>query len=113
VRIPKHTGWASHYEKFVRVSHQWSIVGIAVTLKAEGGTISEARIGLTNMGNTPLRARGVEQALVGRSAADLGDACDAVADGTNPPSDLNGDSDYRRHLARVLTRRAVITALRG
>jgi aerobic carbon-monoxide dehydrogenase medium subunit len=113
VRIPKHTGWGSHYEKFVRVSHQWSIVGIAVAVKAEGGTISEARIGLTNMGNTPLRARGVEQALVGRSAADLGDACDAVADGTNPPSDLNGDADYRRHLARVLTRRAVITALGG
>ena len=65
------------------------------------------------MGNTPLRARGVEQALVGRSAADLGDACDAVTDGTNPPSDLNGDADYRRHLARVLTRRAVLTALRG
>ena len=64
-------------------------------MKAEGGTISEARIGLTNMGNTPLRARGVEQALVGRSAADLGDACDSVADGTNPPSDLNGDADYR------------------
>ena len=74
VRIPKHTGWGSHYEKFVRVSHQWSIVGVAVAVKAEGGTISEARIGLTNMGITPLRARGVEQALVGRSAADLGDA---------------------------------------
>ena len=113
VRIPKHTGWGSHYEKFVRVSHQWSIVGVAVAVKADGGTISEARIGLTNMGNTPLRARGVEQALVGRSAADLGDACDSVADGTNPPSDLNGDADYRRHLARVLTRRAVITALGG
>ena len=113
VRIPKHTGWASHYEKFVRVSHQWSIIGVAVALEADGGTISEARIGLTNMGNTPLRARGVEQALVGRSAADLGDVCDSVADGTNPPSDLNGDADYRRHLARVLTRRAVLTALRG
>jgi aerobic carbon-monoxide dehydrogenase medium subunit len=113
VRIPKHTGWGSHYEKFVRVSHQWSIVGIAVALHADGGTIREARIGLTNMGNTPLRARGVEQALVGRSADDLGDVCDAVVDGTNPPSDLNGDADYRRHLARVLTRRAVLTALRG
>ena len=65
------------------------------------------------MGSTPLRARAVEQALVGRSAADLGDACAAAADGTNPPSDLNGDADYRRHLARVLTRRAVLTALGG
>ena len=113
VRIPKHTGWGSHYEKFVRVSHQWSIVGIAVAVKAEGGTISEARIGLTNMGSTPLRARAVEEALVGRSVDDLGDACSHAADGTNPPSDLNGDADYRRHLARVLTRRAVAAALGG
>jgi len=113
VRIRKHTGWATHYEKFVRVSHQWSIVAVAVALRAEAGTIREARIGLTNMGSTPLRARAVEEALVGRSADDLGDVCAQVADGTNPPSDLNGDADYRRHLARVLTRRAVQTALRG
>ena len=113
VRIPKHTGWGSHYEKFVRVSHQWSIVAVAATVKAEGGTITQARIGLTNMGNTPLRARSVEQALVGRAVTDLGDACDSAAEGTNPPSDLNGDADYRRHLARVLTRRAVSTALGG
>ena len=79
----------------------------------EGGTIAEARIGLTNMGSTPLRARSVEEALVGRSASDLGDACASAADGTNPPSDLNGDADYRRHLAGVLTRRAVSTALGG
>lgn len=113
VRIRKHTGWASHYEKFVRVSHQWSIVAVAVALEVEGGTIRQARVGLTNMGSTPLRARGVEEALRGRTAADLGDACSGAADGTNPPSDLNGDADYRRHLANVLTRRAVTTALGG
>ncbi len=113
IRIPKHTDWVSHYEKFVRVSHQWSIVGVAAALRVEGGTIAEARIGLTNMGSTPLRARSVEEALVGRSASDLGDACASAADGTNPPSDLNGDADYRRHLAAVLTRRAVSTALGG
>lgn len=113
VRIPKHTDWVSHYEKFVRVSHQWSIVAVAVALKVEGGTITQARVGLTNMGSTPLRARSVEAALQGRSASDIGDACASAAEGTNPPSDLNGDADYRRHLARVLTRRAVTTALGG
>ncbi|WP_392543096.1 FAD binding domain-containing protein [Oryzobacter telluris] len=113
IRIPKHTDWVSHYEKFVRVSHQWSIVAVAAALRVEGGTIAEARIGLTNMGSTPLRARSVEEALVGRSASDIGDACASAADGTNPPSDLNGDADYRRHLAGVLTRRAVTTALGG
>ena len=58
VRIPKHTGWGAHYEKFVRVAHQWPIVAVAATVRAEGGTIAEARVGLTNMGSTPLRARG-------------------------------------------------------
>ena len=113
IRIPKHTGWGSAYEKFVRVSHQWSIVAVAATVQAEGGTISQARVGLTNMGSTPLRATAVELALVGKSVSDLADVCAAAAEGTSPPSDLNGDADYRRHLATVLTRRAVEHALGG
>jgi carbon-monoxide dehydrogenase medium subunit len=112
IRIPKHTGWGAHYEKFVRVSHQWSIVAVAATVRSEGGTIAEARVGLTNMGSTPLRARSVEEALVGQPATEeaVRAAVASVADGTNPPSDLNGDSDYRKHLATVLTRRAVLSA---
>jgi carbon-monoxide dehydrogenase medium subunit len=112
VRIPKHTGWGAHYEKFVRVAHQWPIVAVAATVKADGGTIAEARIGLTNMGSTPLRARSVEEALAGVAATEDGvrDAAAKATDGTNPPSDLNGDADYRRHLAQVLTRRAVLAA---
>lgn len=112
IRIPKHTGWGAHYEKFVRVSHQWSIVAVAATVRAEGGSIAEARVGLTNMGSTPLRATAVEQALVGQSATEeaVRQACARAADGTNPPSDLNGDADYRRHLASVLARRAVLAA---
>jgi aerobic carbon-monoxide dehydrogenase medium subunit len=112
IRVPKHTGWGAHYEKFVRVSHQWSIVGIAATVRSEGVTIAEARVGLTNMGSTPLRAKAVEQALVGKPATDeaVRAAVASVAEGTNPPSDLNGDSDYRKHLATVLTRRAVLAA---
>jgi carbon-monoxide dehydrogenase medium subunit len=112
VRIPKHTGWGAHYEKFVRVQHQWPIVAVAATVKAEGGTISEAKVGLTNMGSTPLRASATEAALAGAAATEDGvrAAADQAADGTNPPSDLNGDADYRRHLATVLTRRAVLEA---
>ena len=81
-------------------------------MRAEGGTIAEARVGLTNMGSVPLRARSVEEALVGQPAtADAVAAAAAhAAEGTNPPSDLNGDADYRRHLATVLTRRAVLAA---
>jgi carbon-monoxide dehydrogenase medium subunit len=112
VRIPKYAGWGGHYEKFVRVSHQWSIVAVAAAVKVDGGTISEARVGLTNMGSTPLRARSVEQALVGKEASEdaVRSATESAAEGTNPPSDLNGDADYRRHLATVLTRRAVLAA---
>jgi aerobic carbon-monoxide dehydrogenase medium subunit len=112
VRIPKHTGWGAHYEKFVRVAHQWSIVAVAATVRASGGTIEEARVGLTNMGDRPLRATSVEQALVGKTATEdtVRQAVASVAEGTSPPSDLNGDADYRRHLATVLTRRAVLAA---
>ena len=115
IRIPKHTGWGGHYEKFVRVSHQWSIVAVAATVRVEGGSIAEARIGLTNMGSTPLRASAVEAALVGAAATDeaVRTACAAAAEGTNPPSDLNGSSDYRRALAPVLARRAVLAAAGG
>ena len=112
VRVPKRPGWGAHYEKFVRVAHQWPIVAVAAAVKVDDGTISEARVGLTNMGSTPLRARSVEQALVGQPATDeaVRAAAASAGEGTNPPSDLNGDADYRRHLATVLTRRAVLAA---
>lgn len=112
VRVPKHTGWGAHYEKFVRVAHQWPIVAIAATVKAEGGVITEARVGMTNMGSTPLRARAVEDALRGQPATDeaVRAAAAHATEGANPPSDLNGDAAYRSHLATVLTRRAVLAA---
>jgi carbon-monoxide dehydrogenase medium subunit len=115
IRVPKLDGWGSHYEKFVRVAHQWPIVSVAAAVKVDGGTISGARIGLVNMGNTALRATATEEALVGQPATDDGvrAACDQVGEGTNPPSDLNGDADYRKHLATVLTRRAVLAAAGG
>lgn len=112
IRIAKHTGWGGHYEKFTRVAQQWSIVAVAAAVQSKGGTISAAKIGLTNMGSTPLRATAVEQALVGKpaTAEAIKAACAQAADGTNPPSDTNGDADYRRHLASVLTGRAVLAA---
>lgn len=112
IRVPKFTGWGAHYEKFVRVAHQWPIVAVAAAVKVDGGTISEARVGLTNMGSTPIRARAVEEALVGQPATEeaVGTAAARATEGTNPPSDLNGAADYRSHLAQVLTRRAVLAA---
>ncbi|MFB9314792.1 FAD binding domain-containing protein [Nocardioides plantarum] len=111
VRIPKHTGWGAHYEKFVRVAHQWPIVAVAATVKGSLGAIDDIAIGLTNMGSTPLRARAVEDAL--RGGGDLTEAAALADQDTNPPSDLNGEASYRRHLSHVLTRRAVTAAAGG
>jgi carbon-monoxide dehydrogenase medium subunit len=113
IRIPKlGSGWAVHYEKFSRVAQAWSVVAVAAAVRRSNGTITEARVGLANMGSTPLRATGVEQALAGSDATadSIRAACGHAADGTSPPSDLSGQADYRAHLARVLTRRAVSAA---
>ena len=112
VRVPKHTGWGAHYEKFTRIAQQWSIVAVAATVRVDGGTIAQARVALTNMGSVPIRALATEQALEGVSVdtSAIASAVADIAEGTRPPSDLNGDSDYRRHLASVLARRAVLAA---
>ncbi|HLR83774.1 MAG TPA: xanthine dehydrogenase family protein subunit M [Nocardioidaceae bacterium] len=110
VRVPKHAGWGADYQKFTRVAQQWSIVGVAATVRMEGDTIAEARVGLTNMGSTPIRARAVETAVAGSSVDGIDAAAASAAEGTNPPTDLNGDADYRRHLASVLTARALRAA---
>ncbi len=113
IRIPKlGAGWSTHYEKFNRVAQAWSIVAVAAAVHRSNGTITEARIGLTNMGSTPLRASATEQALAGASASldAVTQASALAAEGTSPPSDLSGKADYRRHLATVLTRRAVLAA---
>lgn len=113
IRIPKlGEGWSTHYEKFNRVAQAWSIVAVAAAVHRSNGTITEARIGLTNMGSTPLRASATEQALAGADATveAVTAASASAADGTSPPSDLSAKADYRRHLATVLTRRAVLAA---
>jgi carbon-monoxide dehydrogenase medium subunit len=112
IRFPKFTGWGARYEKFNRVAQAWSIVAVAATVKVEGGTISDARIGLTNMAGTPVRARAVESALVGQSASEenVRRAAQSAADGTSPTADADAGTDYREHLAKVLTGRAVLAA---
>ena len=109
VRLPKLAGeWGMRYEKFQRVAQAWSIVAVAAAVRRENGHIAEARIGLTNMGPTPLRATAAESALAGAeaSAEAIAAAAAHAAEGTSPSSDLNAAADYREHLAQVLTRRA-------
>jgi carbon-monoxide dehydrogenase medium subunit len=80
---------------------------VAALARRADGHVAEARIGLTNMGLVPVRARAAEQAVAGAEASTpaLRAAAERADEGTQPPSDLHGGSDYRRHLARVLTAR--------
>ncbi|MEU2432356.1 xanthine dehydrogenase family protein subunit M [Streptomyces sp. NPDC007861] len=111
VRVPKTDGWGFHYEKLQRVAQAWAVVGVAALVRGDAGRIAEARIGLTNMGATPLRATAAEAALAGADGPDaIARATDAAADGTHPAADLSASPEYREHLARVLTRRAVLAA---
>jgi len=107
VHVPRlGSDWSWHYEKFVRAAQGWAIVG-ALALVRGGG--EEARVGLTNMATVPVRARGVEAALA--AGASVAEAAEAAAEGTAPGSDLNASAEYRAHLARVLTRRALEAAI--
>ena len=113
IRVPKlGDGWGYRYEKFHRTAQAWATVGVAALVRRSNGSVAEARIGLTNMGPTPLRATAAESAAAGAEASrDALRAAAASADeGTNPPGDLHGAPDYRRHLARVLTGRALAAA---
>jgi carbon-monoxide dehydrogenase medium subunit len=115
IRVPKYTGWHAHYEKFNRVAQAWSIVAVAAAVRVDGGRIAEARVGLTNMAPTPVRATAVEQALVGQPATPeaIRAAAAHAAEGTNPTPDSNADVEYRQELAKVLTGRAVSAAVAG
>jgi len=111
VRFPRMAGWTARYEKFHRTAQSWALVGVAAAIRRDNGSIAEARVALTNMGPTPVRAAAVESALAG--AADLGTVKAAAAhagEATSPPSDVSGSAEYRRHLAGVLTARAVAAA---
>jgi aerobic carbon-monoxide dehydrogenase medium subunit len=112
VRVPKlgsNTGWS--YKKFSRRSQDWAIVGVAAVVERDNGSISSARIGLTSMGSTPIRASAVEQALSGASADSVAEAAGSADEGTSPAADDAASAEFRRHLARVWTRRALEEAL--
>ena len=107
--MPTFDDWGSSYLKFTRRAEDWAMVGVlAMVKKAGDGSIEDVRIALTNMGSTPLRAdrRGGRPARQGARRASRRRA-EQAAEGTDPPGDLNATPDYKRHLARVLTRRAL------
>ena len=111
IRVPKlGTGAGWSYQKFHRRAQDWAMVGVAALVQRANGS-AKAAVAFTNMGETPLRASAVEQAVSG--GADPAEASQQAAVGTNPPSDTFATADYRRELAKVLTRRALEEALAG
>ena len=107
IDVPSMEGFGWGYEKFTRRAEDWAMVGV-VALARQG----DVRVGLTHMSSKPLRATAVEQALAGGSldADSIAAAAEHAADGTEPPGDLNATPEYKAHLARVLTRRALTAA---
>jgi aerobic carbon-monoxide dehydrogenase medium subunit len=113
VRLPILDGYGYGYQKFNRRAEDWAMVGVcALVKKADDGTCQDVRIGLTHMGATPLRATVAEDALRGQAldADSIARTAEHAAEGTHPPGDLNATPDYKRHLARTLTRRALTEA---
>jgi carbon-monoxide dehydrogenase medium subunit len=114
VRLPALEGYGFGYQKFTRRAEDWAMVGVcALVSRAADGTCDDVRIGLTNMAATALRATAAEEALRGGQLDDssIAAAAEQAAEGTDPPGDLNATPDYKRHLARVLTRRALEEAV--
>jgi aerobic carbon-monoxide dehydrogenase medium subunit len=109
VRMPAYDGWGYSYQKFNRRSEDWAMVAVSVLVKQTGDVCEDVRVGLTNMASVPLRAGAVEEALRGQplNKETIARAAEQAAEGTDPPADLNASGDYKRHLARVLTRRAL------
>lgn len=106
IRLPKlgsGAGWS--YVKMSRRAQDWATVAVAAVVERSNGSLAKASIGLTNMGGTPLRAKAAEEAIAG--GASIEDASALMAEGTEPPSDHAASSEFRRHLARVLGRRAL------
>jgi len=110
IRIPTPPpGSRGTYLKFSRRSQDWAIVAVAAQVRVTGHEVTQVAVGLTGMGSRPIRASGVEKALRGKAGHDdeLRAAAERAVDGTDPQQDLNASPDYRRHLAQVLTRRAL------
>jgi len=105
VRVPKVPGAGWSYQKFHPRAQDWAMVGVAALVDEGNGRPGRTAVALTNMGETPLRARTVEEAL--SAGSDPAAAAERALDGTSPPNDAQASAEYRGHLAKVLTRRAI------
>jgi carbon-monoxide dehydrogenase medium subunit len=115
VRVPSMEGYfGAAYEKLVFRATDYAIVGVAAVLELDrGGAIQRARVALTGVGSTPVRAKSVEEELIGKQASKdlIVKVSTRASEGLNPPSDIRASSEYRKAMAAVMTKRALLRAL--
>ncbi len=112
IRMPALDGYGFGYQKFNRRQEDWAMAAVCAAVSVQDGVVADVRVGLTHMASTPLRARAVEDALRGQplTRESIAAAAAHADEGTDPPGDLNATPEYKRHLARVLCRRALAEA---
>jgi carbon-monoxide dehydrogenase medium subunit len=107
VRVPVTAPAATAYKKFAHPASGMAVVGVAVVLKERAGGMESAAIGITGVAQFAYRATSVEKALAGKGASAIAAACNSAADGVDVLGDYFASVEYRSHLARVFTRRAL------
>jgi carbon-monoxide dehydrogenase medium subunit len=108
--LTSHTGWA--FEEAARRFGDFALASIAVSVELTGGKITDARVAVMGVGETPVRLRKAEQALRGAqgSGETAAGFAEMVRDSVSPPSDIHVSAAYRRHLIGALAERALMTA---
>jgi CO/xanthine dehydrogenase FAD-binding subunit len=111
-KLPPQTGWG--FAEVSRRRGDFALAAAAATLAVAAGAIVEARIALSGIGRTAVRAATAESLLVGHALEPplVSQAIEAVRAAIEPDTDLHASADYRRHLAGVLTGRALAAAWR-
>ena len=115
IRIPvPRAGTGGAYVKFRHPASGYALIGVAALMTRDGGgAIRDARVALTGVGTRAMRARGAEQALIGKNTDEttVADAATRVVEGLEPRADAQGSAEYKQHLAVVYARRAISLAI--
>jgi carbon-monoxide dehydrogenase medium subunit len=112
IRIPKTEGAGTAYRKFRHPASGFAVVGVAAVMRKQGATIDIVAVGITGVGQNAYRAGAVEKALRGKPTSAIDDAANRAADGIDALSDNFASAEFRKHLACVYTRRALVAAAR-
>jgi len=113
IRVPKTSGAGTSYRKFHHPASGYAVVGVAALIRLASKKLADVAIGITGVGHIAYRATAVEDALRGQSLAAIAEAAEHAADNVEAIGDTYASGEYRQHLARVFTRRALEQAAAG